>query len=450
MRILRKFFPPFPGLFLPVDILRRGYIASEPEKIRSLQSRRLRSLIASAYNKVPFYRFKFEQAGISPSSIRGIEDLPKIPITTKWELKETALSDLISSNTDAGHLIAFKTSGATGIPLEVYQSPYESFLLHLIKLRTLRALGLKWRDRMIKVRSRALTHQPGSWTVLQKTGFLRQEIIDSKAPPIVAAELKGKTADVLTGYSGTLARVAQIFSAAGDKTLRPRLVIGGSDTMTPFLRSQIEKGFGALVRDTYICQETGIVAWECPSSGLYHVVDDSVIVEVLKDGRPCLPGEKGEVFVTNLICRSMPFIRYRLEDSVILSSEHCPCGRQTMSLERILGKLQDYFWLRGGREFNPWELSGMWMGRVSWIMQYELVQETPELIVMRIVPTENPPQNEVKALIRDSRELIGEGVDFRLELVDEIESSGSEKLRVHRSRVRSIYDNPLDPGWLDQ
>ena len=446
----RKYSVPAADLFLPFNILSRRIHSSNPGRIRSLQNKRLRRIVAHAAKKVPYYQRLFDRAGIDPSTIRSLEDLSKIPVTTKQDIRTYPVQDFLASGYKPGHLIAFKTSGATGIPLSVYQSRFESFVLHLIKLRALRALGLTWRDKMIKVRSRAHTYRPPVWMALQRLGLYRQEAIDSQAPELVVSALEGKRADVLTGYTGTLVRIAQIFAEKGGQTLRPRFLIGGSETMTPFIRSQIEEGFGAPIRDTYICQETGIAAWECPDSGLYHTVDDSLIIEVLKDGKPCRPGEEGEVVVTNLICRSMPFIRYRMEDLVTLSSSDCPCGRRTLSFDRILGKLQDYFWLPGEREFNPWDLSGLWMGRASWILQYELVQEKPDAIVMRLIPTGPPPSSEMDRLIEDSRKIIGEGVDFRVEIVSEIEPSEGGKFRVHRSLVRSIYDNPLDQNWFGQ
>lgn len=439
---------PFPDVLRAADILRHGRRPLDPDETSSTQAKRLAVIVAYARKNVPYYRRLFDGAGPGSSHIQTLDDLGKIPVTTKLELKAAPIEDLLSAEFCSDDLFVFMTSGATGVPLAIFQSRSENFLLHLVKLRTLRALGLRWRDRMIKVRNRAYTRRPAAWEALQGLGWLRQETVDSGTPEEVAAALRGKRADVLMGYTGTLARIAQIFAGEPDGTLRPRFLVGGSETMTPFLRSEIQKGFKAPVLDTYICQEAGMLAWECPVSGRYHVVDDTVVVEVLRDGVPCRPGEEGEVVVTSLVCRAMPIIRYRLDDRVRLAPGDCPCGRRGLALDRVLGKTQDYFWLPDGREFNPWNLSGLWMGRAPWIRQFEVIQETPGSVVMRIVPAGTPPPEEVEALAGESRGILGPGVGFRVEFVPEIKPSPGGKYRVHRSLVRSIYDNPRDGEWL--
>lgn len=439
---------PFHDVLQAADILLRGRRPLDPEVAASARAKRLAGIVAYALKNVPFYRRLFAGAGRGSSDIRTLDDLAKIPVTTRLELKAAPVDDILSAEFCSDDLFVFRTSGATGVPLAVYQSRSENFLFYLVKLRTLRAMGLRWRDKMIKVRGRAYTRHPSAWKALQGFGCLRQETVDPGTPEEVAAALRGKRADVLMGYTGTLARVAQIFAGEPDGTPRPRFLVGGSETMTPFLRSEIQKGFGAPILDTYICQEAGMLACECPVSGRYHVVDDTVVVEVLRDGVPCRPGEEGEVVVTSLVCRAMPIIRYRLDDRVRLAPGDCPCGRLGLALDRVLGKTQDYFWLPGGREFNPWNLSGLWMGRAPWLRQFEVVQEKPDSVVMRIVPAGTPPPEEVEALAGESRGILGPGVGFRVEFVPEIKPSPGGKYRVHRSLVRSIYDNPRDREWL--
>ena len=408
----------------------------------------MRRIVAEAWANVPYYRRLFDQAGITPRDIRSLGDLPKIPITSKRDLRMCPPDDVLSGRAKKSGLLVIKTSGSTGIPMTIHESRIESFLLNLIKFRTLRALGLTWRDKMIKVQNRGYVHRPLSWRALQKFGVLRQEDIHSDSPQQVASVLAGKTADILTGYTGNLVRVAQILADRPDLRLKPRFIVAGSDTLTPFFRSQIQATFKAPIRDTYICREAGMIAWECPVSGRYHVEDDHLVVEVLKDGIPARPGEQGEVVVTSLVRRTMPFIRYRLDDFAVMARGDCPCGRRSLGFDRVLGKRQDYFWLPGGVEFNPWPISGLWMSRAPWILQFELVQEEPAAIVLRVVPSFPPPPPEVTALIDETRKILGPGIDFRLELVEGIKPDAGGKFRIHRSLVRSIYDDPTERDVL--
>ncbi len=410
--------------------------------------RRLIHTVARAYDEVPFYKERFDVAGVKPSDIRTLDDLRRLPVVTKKDFRAAGSAGLVSRRFDPAGLLVSRTSGSTGIPLDILESKGENFVFHLVKFRALRSMGLRWRDRMINIRSTAHSRPLASWRILRRLGLLAQDTIEAGAPEKMAAALQGRKPDVVMGYTGTLVRVAQIIAGDPARAVRPRFLVGGSETMTPFFRSEIERGFGAPVFDTYISSETGLIAWECPAGRRYHVMDDSLIVEVLKGDAPCGPGEEGEVVVTSLISRAMPIIRYRLGDIVRIAEDECPCGRPGPTFERILGKTQDYFWLPDGREFNPWHLSGLWIGRAPWIRQFEVVQESPVSIVMRIVPSGPPPDAELAALSDQSRRILGTGVEFRVELVSEIESGPGGKLRYHRCLVRSIYDNPMDREWL--
>ncbi len=410
--------------------------------------RRLRSTISRAYDEVPFYRALYDGAGVKPSDIRGLKDLERFPPATKTALRAARREELVSRRFDPSALVVTRTSGSTGIPIDIYQSPAENFLFHLIKFRALRAMGLGWRDRTVRLRNRVYSRPPVSWRILQEMGFLRQENMDPDEPGDLVAGLRGLRADVMTGYTGSLARISRKLAGDPDRTLYPRFVVGGAETMTPFFRSEIREGFGCPVLDNYLCTEVGLIAWECPASGLYHVVDDALIVEVLKDGAACGPGEEGEIVVTSLVSRAMPFIRYWLGDSVKIAKEACPCGRPGTTFERILGKTQDFFWLPDGREINPWFVSGHWMDGASWIRQFEVVQDSPVSMVIRIVADGSPPASELADFTARSRTVLGPGVEFRVEFVPEIPPGPGGKVRFHRSLVRSIYDNPLDRGWL--
>jgi len=423
-----------------MDVVRSRRPDAGPEEVASRQAERLRRLVAEAWANVLYYRRLFDRAGISPGDIRSLDDLSRIPITSKRDLRMCPAEEMLSRRVNRNGLQAIKTSGSTGIPVTIYETRGESFLLHLVKLRTLRALGLRWRDRMIKVQNRGYIQGPLSWRALQKLGFLRQEDIHSDTPQQVAAALAGRTADVLTGYTGNLVRVAQILAGRPDLKLKPRFIVGGSETLIPMFRTQIQSTFQAPLRDTYICREAGMIAWECPVSGRYHVEDDHLIVEVLKDGRFARPGEQGEVVVTSLVRRAMPFIRYRLDDLAVIAGGDCPCGRRSAGFEQVSGKRQDYFWLPGGVEFNPWPISGLWMRRAPWILQFELVQEEAAAIVLRVVPSFPPPPAEAAGLVEETRKLLGPGIDFRLEWTEDIKPGADGKFRIHRSRVRSIYD----------
>lgn len=437
----------FDDLTRPGDICR---ILLRPrlsrETVRRYQERKLRLVVGHAYRRVPYYRSLFEKAGITPRDIRSLSDLAKLPATSKKDLRSAAPASCLSDDARPARLHVFRTTGSTGIPLVLKRSGIEDFLFHLFRMRAIRYYGLRSRDRVIRIRS-GFEYVPPSWRLSKALGFFRQAILDTgDSPQKNAADLLATRPDVLTGYNSCLARIARIIVSDLGTTLPLRFAVGGADMLTPLLRRQIRNTFNAPIYDTYECQEVGFIGWECRETGLYHVCDDNLIIEVLKDDLPAGEGEQGEVVVTSLHLKAMPFIRYRLEDIVTVGPPACPCGLPFSTLRAIEAKKQDYFLLPGGRELYPWAIALLLVDNAPWIMQFELVQETTDRVVMRAEARPRPSPGDLDLLAEKVRRLLGAGVDFRIEIVPELETRPGGKFWVRRSLVASIYDEEPGPS----
>jgi len=219
------------------------------------------------------------------------------------------------------------------------------------------------------------------------------------------------------------------------------VIISGGDVLTAAIRRAIAEAFGAPVYDMYGSYEFGTIAWECPRAGGYHVADDGLVLEVLKGGRPAEPGERGEVVATQLHAFAAPFIRYRLGDSVTRGEPPCRCGAPFSTLLDVQGRIQDYLPLANGKLFQPRELMLLSLEQARpWVGQFQLTQERPDRVVLRIVPLIPPPPDAVAALERATRERLGPGIELEILLVPEIPLEADGKFRVARSLVTSIYD----------
>ncbi len=217
-------------------------------------------------------------------------------------------------------------------------------------------------------------------------------------------------------------------------------MVAGSEMLTPFMRRRIGEGFGAAVRDTYCSEEVSVIAWECGETGLYHVREDNVIVEVLKDGVPVKEGDRGEVIVTALHYRARPFLRYRLGDEVTRGPDVCSCGKPFPTLKEISGRAIDYLRLPGGRELFASALAIIVYKHAPWIERYEIVQEREDLIVLRTVPAVPPRPEELGVLKDMSSASLGAGVEFRIDLVHDINPGPGGKFRIFRTKLGSPYD----------
>jgi len=175
-------------------------------------------------------------------------------------------------------------------------------------------------------------------------------------------------------------------------------------------------------------------------SGALHTCDDSTIVEVLVDGHPAAPGERGEVVLTALHSFAMPFVRYALGDLVTQGDAACECGQPFATIRAVQGRMFDYFPLPDGRVVHPYEIIAILGKTAPWIREFQLVQERTDLVRLRLVPSAAPTAAELAALESAVGAFLGAAVSVRVETVAEIRLEPNAKLRVCRSLVASAYD----------
>ncbi len=426
----------------------RRHPRARREVLDAFRARQLRRLVRHAYARVPYYRALFDRHGIHPDALRSPADLATLPITRKRDLQRAA-TQAITSDVDPARLIGRRTSGSSGEPLTIRRTWLEERLLGAFRWRALHAMGLTATDRHADVEE-LQPEDPhdgqGLHRVLQALHLYRQLRVHALAPPAtILRTLADYRPDVLTGYAGVMARVAEARAAAGATDApgpRPRFVAVHSDTLTPHMRAAIARAFAAPVYRIYDSNEFNVIASECVATGTLHTCDDSVVVEVLVDGRPAAPGERGEVVMTGLHSLAMPFIRYGIGDFVIQGEARCDCGAPFATLRGVEGRMFDYFPLADGRTVHPYEIIGILGKTAPWIREFQLVQERRDLVLVRIAPATPPTSAEVADLERAVAEFLGPAVALRLELVDEIALEPNAKLRVCRSRVTSAYDAP--------
>ncbi|HEU4699169.1 MAG TPA: hypothetical protein VFS40_08315 [Gemmatimonadales bacterium] len=412
---------------------------------------RLRRLVAHAYARVPYYRELFDRHGLRPADIRGVADLPRIPVTTKGDLLAHAPEALLARGAH-GPFVVMRTSGSTGERCTVRRTLGEQVALHAARLRAYRAYGVRVRDHVARIgvpRRGGLLARRVLGRPLADLAPNRQTVVDAFLPPEAIAErLAALRPDVVGGLAGVLARVAEAALAAGDTAIRPRLVLAGSEVLTAAMRRTIETAFAAPVRNVYGSTECNLLAWECPTGGLLHTCDDAAVVEVVHEGLPVAPGARGEVVVTNLHAVAMPLLRYRQGDVATRAAAGaagaCACGLPFDAIADLQGRMIDYFPLPDGRLVHPYEIVARFRDAAPWIRQYQLVQERLDRVELRAVPVgpaagADPAarEREVAAAIGA---LLGPAVDVRVTVVPEIPLEPSGKLRVARSLVHSAYD----------
>lgn len=180
------------------------------------------------------------------------------------------------------------------------------------------------------------------------------------------------------------------------KALRHIKTIG--ETVQPALRARTKQLTGLEIEDNYSSQEVGPIAIQCPASGLYHVMSEALLVEVLdEEGRPCREGEIGRVVVSDLLNMATPLIRYDIGDYAEIGPA-CSCGRGLPTLRRIMGRERNLVRLPDGA--RNWPLVGFHaFDSVAPVRQYQLIQTAPDHIEFKIVTDAEISKDQEDGLI---------------------------------------------------
>ena len=422
------------------------------ERVERFRDRKLRRVVRHAYDRVPFYRELFDRNGVRPDDIRTAGDLHRLPVVSKRDFLARPLDELIARGSDPSSFVLRATSGSSGLPFTIRRSSLEEDLLRVVLMRIGYYHGFRPTLRHAKiVYPREGKHSEDALRTftretLERMKLFRLRPIDCRLPPEdIHAQLVEYQPDFVSGYSGTLARVARL-NDPQRRAYRPRVVVAGSEVLTPSMRRDIEEGFGARVYDTYGSHEFTRIAYECRLGGDLHVCDDTVVLEVLADGRPVAPGERGEVVATALHSLTMPFIRYSLGDLVVRGEELCACGEPFSTIRDVQGRVVDLFTRGDGRSLHPYELMAAIRDAIEdwWIVEYQLVQQTPHTVVLKAVARRSPSEEEIVRIEAAAMRVLGPEMNFRCEIVPVIPLTAGGKFRTYLSLVDASRNGGQD------
>lgn len=243
------------------------------------------------------------------------------------------------------------------------------------------------------------------WRALGKEGRVYQRNLVEHDPQALLAWLT----EVKPGYlSTTPTMAAQLAKLALARRMDLPLaqIITFGETVKPELRSLAKAAFGAKVTDRYSCEELGWIALQCPKHEHYHVMSQSVLVEILDDaGRPCPPGRPGRVILTGLHSFAMPLIRYDVGDYAEWG-EACDCGITLPVIARIWGRERSFIRLPDG-SLRLARLTGEYWRDIAPIRDYRVVQYADGLIEAFVTCERPLSEGERSAIMDMLRKVLG-------------------------------------------
>jgi len=405
-------------------------------RLHAVQERELRRVVEHAARSVPAYRRRFAELGISYRDIRCREDLASLPLTRKCELQDDRAGFISDAVAPAKRLL-HTTSGSTGTPLTIASTAST----HLAE-RAVMFLGWTWSG-----------YRPSDRVAVcvgEVTGVLRGESHAPYARYRDSLEIsphhldqRGCDAylDLLVRFGPRFVRTYPSVGLILGRRMRERgLRLGSvkgfwtqSEVLYDRDRRFIEDTWGAPVFDFYGMQEKCIAMSECEHRRL-HLHSEFGLLELVPDEASGM----AHIVATGFHNPAMPLLRYQTKDLAVPGGEPCPCGRALPTVERIVGRVEDFLYASDGRQIMEIDSA---IADLAHIRECQIVQEALRRVRVRVVPAPGFAQTDAAELIRRVRQHLGDDVDVDVERCANLPRTKTGKQRF----IVSLLEPELDP-----
>ena len=347
------------------------------DEMRALQGRRLHKIVKYVYHNVPFYRNKLQKMDVTPDDIRSIEDIHKLPFTTKQDLRDNYPFGLQAAP-KSEVIRVHASSGTTGNPTIVGYTRKDIEVWSECMTRCLTAYGVS-RDDIFSV-----AYGYGLFT----GGLGAHYGVENLGAAVVPTSTGNTEKHVrlirdlgITGIACTPSYalyLAETMDHMGISKNDIRLRVGafGAEPWTESMRTEIESRLGLKGFNLYGLSEImgPCVSYECQEQHGSHICEDHFFPEIIDPEtlQPLPYGEVGELVFTTLTKEGMPLLRYRTKDLCSLMNAPCPCGRTSVRMGRILGRSDDMLIIRGINVF-PSQVESVVLSMPEFAPRYLLV-----------------------------------------------------------------------------
>ena len=427
------------------------------ERIAELQRRRLRALVVHAAATVPHWRELFASRGIDPASIRGAEDLARLPMIDAASLVADPMRFVSEAYRSKAGREVFKTSGSTsGLRKPIFWD-HASLLLRAARGERDRVVitdlaGERWTGVVAReFMTTEWRHTLGRWlgadteghqrllilpadfssrtqrTIYsEKTMIPRRPIHYHHLPPTVpfavaAAHLAAIRPRIVFSFGSYVDQFLHWVHASGAPVAMPRLWVYLGDRVSPGARA-LAQAIGCPLYSVYGAMEAGTIGFQCERREGFHLNVDLCAVRVVgDDGADVRPGETGDIVISPLDNRAIVLFNYRLGDRGTLSPVDCACGRRLPVLATMDGRRSEFVCLGDGREVSTIALEASFGAELRRTVQAQLRQSSPGRLVWRVVAAERSDRPSLaEAIVARGRQVLGESTALDVEFVDGI------------------------------
>lgn len=430
-------------------IFNMEYETMPREALEAIQLRRLQTTVERVYANVPFYRDKFREAGVTPADVKSLEDLVRLPFTTKQDLRDNYPYGMFATPMD--HVVRIhSSSGTTGQATVVGYTARDIQTWAELMARSLMAGGATRNDIIHNAYGYGLftgglgvhygAEKLGASVIPVSGGNTKRQIMIMKdfGPTIITAT---------PSYSLHLAEVAEEMGVSF-KDLKFKFGVFGAEPWSENMREEMERKLDLVAVDIYGLSEImgPGVSIECHEAkkGL-HVFEDHFIPEII-DPETLAPlpyGETGELVFTTITKEAFPVVRYRTRDITSLNPEPCICGRTHLRMNRVTGRSDDMLIIRGVNVF-PSQIETVLMQSDGVTPHYQLVVDREgslDALTVMVEVDERMFSDEVKQLqaterviSKNIKEILGVSAKVKLVEPKAIARSQGKAVRVVDNR----------------
>ena len=325
-------------------------------ELKELQTKRLIDTVKRCYGNVPFYREAFQKAGLTPEDIKTLDDLKKIPFTTKKDLRDNYPFGMFAVPQEQ-IVRVHASSGTTGKPTVVGYTRKDIDTWSELMARALMSAGATNKS-MIQVSygyglftgglgAHYGAERLGASTIPTSSGNTQKQI----------TIMKDFGTELLCCTPSYALFLAETMEGMGidPKELPLKYALLGAEPWTDAMRIEIERRLGIRATEVYGLSEImgPGVGYGCEEQVGIHINEDHFIIEIIDPEtlEPVAPGEKGELVITTITKEGIPLLRYRTRDITSIIPEPCSCGRTSVRINKLTGRSDDMLIIRGVNVF---------------------------------------------------------------------------------------------------
>lgn len=418
------------------------------EEIRAYQLGQLKHTVRMAYENIPYYKRTFDEAGVSPDTLRTLEDICHFPFITKQNIKQN-FNELINPNVRKSDYLVTTTGGSTAEPMRFLQvkgitrSKEKAFIY-----AGWSRVGYRPGDKVVQLKGRSVA-RPASgvyWEYEPIQNFLEMDsnFLTADRLPHYLDAISKFDAKFCIGYASSVYLLARHLEQTGLKVPNFRAIMLASENVYPWQQVYLERIFGCRVFSHYGHSEMVLLGMEAPDSHDLLFFPQYGFLEVLSnDGKVAQEEEFGELVGTSFHNDLMPLIRYRTQDLGVVHEGNCEWSGYPI-LKKVEGRLQEFIVTQDRRLISVCVMGAAHFDTLDHVVATQYYQDTPGELEFRIIPGHGYSEIDRKNIEKAVAEKVGVDVRVRVREVDAIQKTRSGK---HMMLIQKL---PMDVLAGDQ